>query len=87
MAGLKRITSEPLVGMALFSNRAKWRSSASACSSVEKKYLTGSGVVRDTMLRFSDTFQCWSVPPAANRNWTEKHIISARAFKLWSTGD
>jgi hypothetical protein len=51
MAGLKRITSEPLVGMALFSNRAKWRSSASACSSVEKKHLTGSGVVRDAMFQ------------------------------------
>ena len=34
---LKMITSEPLVGMAIFSTRAKWRSSLSACSSVEKK--------------------------------------------------
>jgi hypothetical protein len=29
-----------LVGMALISRRAKWRSSLSGCSSVEKKYLT-----------------------------------------------
>jgi hypothetical protein len=36
-----------LVGMALISMRAKWRSSLSAWRSVEKKFLTGSGIVRD----------------------------------------
>jgi hypothetical protein len=36
-----------LVGMALISMRAKWRSSLSACRSVEKNYLTGNGIVRD----------------------------------------
>jgi hypothetical protein len=29
-----------LVGMAIFSNRAKWRSSLSECRGVQKKYLT-----------------------------------------------
>src|SRR5579864_2749363 len=34
------IKSEPMVGMALISTRAKWRSSLSGWSSVGKKYLT-----------------------------------------------
>src|SRR4030095_13537109 len=52
---LKRITSEPWLvwqcWWATFSARAKWRSVMSAGSSVEKKYLTGSGVVREAMLQ------------------------------------
>jgi len=37
---LKLITSEPMVGKAKASTRAKWRSSLSACRGVEKKALT-----------------------------------------------
>src|SRR4029077_4368778 len=52
---LKLITSEPWLvwqcWWATFSARAKWRSFMSAGGSVEKKYLTGSGVVREAMLR------------------------------------
>src|SRR4030095_15177476 len=52
---LKRITSEPWLvwqcWWATFSARAKWRSFMSAGSSVEKKYLTGSGVVREAMFQ------------------------------------
>jgi hypothetical protein len=46
-----------LVGLAMFgclatsSARAKWRSFMSAGGSVEKKYLTGSGVVREAIYR------------------------------------
>src|SRR5438128_8321495 len=36
---------------ATFSARAKWRSVMSAGSSVAKKYLTGSGVVREAIYR------------------------------------
>src|SRR4029453_17612180 len=52
---LKRITSEPWLvwqcWWATFSARAKWRSFMSAGSSVEKKYLTGRGVVREAMFQ------------------------------------
>jgi hypothetical protein len=44
---LKPITSEPMVGKAKPSTRAKWRSSLSACRGVEKKGLDSAGVVRD----------------------------------------
>jgi len=42
MADLKLITSEPWLvwQLAIFSNRAKWRSPLSGCRGVPKKYLT-----------------------------------------------
>ena len=53
---LKRITSEPWLvwqcWWATFSARAKWRSFMSAGGSVGKKYLTGSGLVRDAIYRW-----------------------------------
>src|SRR6266849_3059017 len=44
------ITSEPLVGMAEPSTRAKWRALRSARSSTLKKCLTGIHIVRDACL-------------------------------------
>jgi hypothetical protein len=40
-----------LVGMALVSRRAKWRSSLSGWSSVGKKVLDNAGIVREACLR------------------------------------
>ena len=49
ISDLKLITSEPWFGIALISTRAKWRSSLSACRSVEKNVLDTAGVVRDAV--------------------------------------
>jgi hypothetical protein len=38
------------IGIGTFSNRAKWRSSPSACESVFRNYLTAGGIVRDACL-------------------------------------
>ena len=50
ISDLKLITAS-LRRMALISTRAKWRSSLSACRSVEKKYLDTAGVVREAIYR------------------------------------
>src|SRR5215475_9760522 len=51
---LKLITSEPMVGKAKHSTRAKWRSSLSACRGVEKKGLTEPVLLETAMLRQAD---------------------------------
>jgi hypothetical protein len=84
MSDLKRITSEPLVGMALFSNRAKWRSSLSACSSVGKKYLTGSGVVREAILR--QWFGNAQNLRLQSSDWTERDFLAIMPFSTGLNG-
>src|ERR1700680_2023518 len=49
----KTITSEPTVGKATPSPRAKWRSSLSAGSSVLEKCLTRADIVREAILQQS----------------------------------
>src|ERR1700722_10084160 len=48
---LKTITSEPTVGKATPSMRAKWRSSLSACHGVLEKCLTQADIFRDAIFR------------------------------------
>jgi hypothetical protein len=53
---LELITSEPWLVWQLISTRAKWRSSLSGWSSVEKKVLDNAGIVRDACFRQSTEF-------------------------------
>ena len=69
------IASEPLVGMAEPSTRAKWRALRRARSSTLKKCLTGIHIVRDAMLR---------QPPRTERlaEFTRPHMLAIPAWIL-----
>jgi MlaD protein len=76
---LKRITSEPTVGKAKPSTRAKWRSSLSACRGVEKKGLTESALLeRRFIVNHHDNNRPFNYDGSAS----EAHLMNWRSIRV-----
>src|SRR5215472_1571105 len=74
---LKLITSEPKVGKAKPSTRAKWRSSLSACKGVEKKGLTTPTLLERRCYAINVSSEMYNRTGAMTSSWQLEngHII------------